>query len=177
MGGFPTRRLLTVTPFVLVAVGATVAGVLARTPEGHIAPNVRVAGLALGGKSQEEARKALATHLARYEQTRLALSFPSETGITRVWRSTARDLGLTVDADATLKDAAKIVPPNTFQRLASFVSRAKPQDVAPVVSADNKKLRAVLAQIGATVNRKPRNARLTLTKGGFSLKRISRALQ
>lgn len=170
-GGFTSRRLITFASLVPVVVGSAAIGVAARSPQGYVAPQVRVAGLPMGGLSKAEAEKSLAAHLARYEQTRLTLRFSAETGIKRVWRTTARDLGLMVDSDATLEAARGVPQPGVFQRVAAFVTPAKPQDVPPVVEADNRKLRAVLKQIGVTVNRKPRNARLTLVPGGFNINR------
>lgn len=170
-GVFFSRRFFSVSAFVLVAGGSATLGVLARVPEGRIAPHVRVAGLALGGKSQDEARSALETHLERYAKTPITLQFPAETGIKRVWRTSARQLGLRVDTDATLQAAGNVAPPGVVQRVASFVSPGKPQDIAPIADADTKKLRVVLYQIGLTVKQKPRNARLIVKKGGFYINR------
>jgi vancomycin resistance protein YoaR len=160
------RRLFTIAPFVLVIAGAALMGALARTPEGQIAAGVRVGSLALGGKSQEEARAALEKWIAQQQETPVALRFAPETGIKRVWKTNARQLGLGIDVAATLDAASKSGSAGVVAEVKNWVSGAEPVQVPVRTTVDTKVLRAVLAQIAQTVNRKPRDARLILLKGG-----------
>src|SRR5438874_2624067 len=55
----PVRRMLVVTPFVAIAMGAAVMGTRARMPDNQIAAGVHVGELDLGGKTLSEAKPAI----------------------------------------------------------------------------------------------------------------------
>lgn len=163
------RRVLSVFALTGAALAAAGLGVVAAVsrPDGRIAAGVRLAGQDLGGKTPEAAQQQIEAWAEQFGKTKFALKFAPETGIKRVWKSTANDLGLKVDTQATLSKVVQAAQPGVFARVASLVSPSRQtQDVPPIVTMDNKKLRAVLGQIGLHINRAPQNARLRMAAGG-----------
>lgn len=162
----PTRRLLTIAPFAVIAIAATVAGALVRRPQGQIADGVRVGTVDLGGKTQENARTALAQIARERKALVFQLRCPPESGIKRTWKLSAEALGLGIDTTATLDEVGKAGQTGVLAQLASWVSGPRPVPVALHPTVDNNKLKAALKPIARKVRRKPQNARLTLLAGG-----------
>ena len=160
------RRLLTVVPFVVVAVGAAFVGAMARTPAGHIAPGVQVKGLSLGGQDEKEARLALQQWATKMQATPITLRFASETGFKRVWKPEARKLGLGVDVQATYEEVAKAGQNGVLGQVSHLFTGSKPISVPAHATLDEKLLRAYLKKVAHASNRLPKNARLLILKGG-----------
>lgn len=156
-------------PFAAVAVTAAIVGAKARTPEGEIAPGVRVGDMALGGKVVEDARKALEPWSRQVEERVVLLGFEPDSGIVKVWKPTARKLGLGVDVQATLAEAGTAGRDGIISQVAGVFTGPKTVQVAPHPSVDKAKLRAYLKQIAYAVNRRPVNAKFQVTGGGFSV--------
>ncbi|MCS6776645.1 MAG: VanW family protein [Chthonomonadaceae bacterium] len=161
---------LRAVPCVLIAVGSAAAGVIAGRSATTIAPGLHVAGVPIRGKSFQEVRQTLHNDLTRHEKTPIILRFAPETGIQRVWRTSARQIGLLIDREATLQAVSRVEPPGPWTLLVHRIT-GKPfrQDMAPVPLVDERRLRAVLQQIGQTVNRPPQNARFQVLKRAFRI--------
>lgn len=165
------QRHLRAVPYVLVAIGSAAAGVMAGRSTTTLASGLYLAGVPVGGKSLQEVRQTFHNDLIRYEKTPVVLRFAPETGIQRVWRTSARQIGLFVDREATLQAVSRVEPPGLWTLLVHRVT-GKPfrQDIAPVVTVDERRLRAALQQIGQTVNRPPHNARFQVLKRAFRIR-------
>ena len=167
-----TRRIVTlfgVGTVVLAAAGLGVVAAVSR-PDGNVAQGVRMAGQDLGGKTPEQAKQQIAQWAEQFGKVKFTLKFAPETGIKRVWKSTAGELGLRVDTQATFAKVAQAAHPGVLARVASFVSPSKQtQEIPPVVTVDDKKLRAVLGQISLGVNRRAKNAKIRFVSGGFNV--------
>ncbi len=167
---FPARRLFTIAPFVVVAVGAAFLGAQAHGNDGRIPAGVHVGGLDLGDKAPDEARAALERWSAQQQEKTLTLRFSPETRITRVWKPTARKLGLSIDVQATLADALKADQGGTFGQIAGWISGPKTVHLPPRAAVNTAALRSYLAKIAYAIRHKPKNARLVfLAGGGFGI--------
>ena len=158
----PTRRLFLVVPFALLAAGAGMVGARARVPENEIAPGVQVGSLKLGGKSVEEARSLLQSWAQTQQALPVTLHFNADTHITKQWTPDAHKLGLGLDVNATLDDAAKAGREGLFGQVSHMLTGSKTVVVPAHPTVDADQLRAYLKQIAYKINRKPRNARLKL---------------
>ncbi|SRR5579884_3431878 len=166
----PARRLFTIAPFVVVAVGAAFIGALARTPEGQIAAGVHVGDLDLSGKSLEEARAVLDQWVQKQQAATLRLYFAPETKIRRVWKPTAKQLGLGIDAKATLEEAARAGQEGVLGRVSGWITGQKTIQVAPHTAVQDAATRTYLQRIASRINRRARNARFVLLRhGGFAI--------
>jgi hypothetical protein len=164
--------LLTVAPFILVAVAAAIVGAFARAPQGQIAPGVQVGNVKLGGQSQDAARDALAQWAARWQSTGFVLHMPPASGSRRVWKTDAKALGLGVDVQATLDDANRAGQSDLAGRVSIWISGSKPVPIAAHPTVDIDKLRAYLKRrIAPAADHPAKNARLIpLKTGGFGLR-------
>ena len=163
----PVRHMLAVTPFVVIAMGAAVVGARAKTPDNQIAAGVHVGDLDLSGKSLTDARPALEQWADRKQAVPLSLSFAPEAGVKRTWKPPAEKLGLGINVDSTLDAAAKAGRDNFVGQVTQMFSGVKSVAVAPIPMVDDSRLKAyVKRQIAGDVNRKPKNARFVLLKGG-----------
>ena len=97
----PVKKILTISSFVLVAVGAGVVGAMARIPDGQIAPGVHVMNLDLSGKTLSEAKTAVEQWSVERGKSKYALRFAQETGIRKKWTPDAEKIGLGIDVAAT----------------------------------------------------------------------------
>ncbi len=155
----------------MIAVGAAFLGAQAHGSDGHIAPGVHVGDLDLGGKAPEEARAALERWSAQQQETPVTLRFPPETHITQTWNPPAHKLGLGMDVQAMLDAALKAGQTDALGQVSNWISGPKIVQVPPQPTVNETVLRAYLAQIAHSVDRKPRNARLILLKtGGFGIR-------
>jgi hypothetical protein len=159
-------RLTVFAPIVLLAVGGTLLETRARVPDNQIAPGVHVADLDLGGKPLDAARAALEQWASDHQKTAVTLHFAHDTGITRVWKTSAQYLGLGIDVAATLDAAGKAGHNDVVSQVSNLVHGTHTINVSPVPAIDNSHLRPVLKQIGITILRKPVNARIIVLKGG-----------
>jgi hypothetical protein len=163
---FKARRLTLLAPILLLAVGGALLGARARVPDNQIAPGVHIGNLDLGGKSLDAARAALEQWSAECQKTSVTLRFAADTGVTRVWKTSAQYLGLGIDVPATLDAAGKAGRSDVVSQISNLVHGVQNIAVAPIPAIDNNHLRPVLKQIGITVLRKPVDARIILLKGG-----------
>jgi vancomycin resistance protein YoaR len=162
------RRLLTVAPVAVVAVGAVIMAALARAPEDQIAGGVRVSAVDLGGKSRAEALTALKQFAEQQKRVVVTLRLPAKTGIKHTWRANAAKLGLGIDTQATLDEAGKAGHEGVLGQVSSLLTGPKAVPVAAHPTVDKARLRAALKRIARAANRPAKNARLILlASGGF----------
>ena len=163
----PVRRMLAVTPLVAIALGAAVVGARARVPDNQIVPGVHVGELDLGGKSLDEARPLLEKWAVRKQAVPVSLRFAPESGVTRIWKPDAAKLALSVNVASTLDAAGKAGREDIAGQVSHMFSGTKAIQVPPVPATDDVRLKAYLKrQIAGDVNRKPKNARFILLRGG-----------
>jgi vancomycin resistance protein YoaR len=163
----PVRRMLVVTPFVAIAMGAAVMGHHVQEPDNRIVAGVHVGDLDLSGKSLDEAKSVLEQWASAKQATRVPLRFAPESDVSRTWNPDAAKLGLSVNVESTLEAASKVGHDNFIGQVSHIFSGAKAIQVAPVPATDDARLNAyVKRQIAASVNRKPKNAQFVLLKGG-----------
>ncbi len=163
----PVRRMLMVTPFIVIAMGAAVMGARARMPDDQIVTGVHVGDLDLGGKSIEEARPALEQWAGRIQSTTVLLHLPADAGVSRTWRPDAAKLGLSVNVESTLDAAVKAGRVNIAGQVGRIFAGSKSIPISPVPTADDGRLKAYLKrQVAGDINRKPKNARFVLLRGG-----------
>ena len=163
----PMRRMLVVTPFVAIAMGAAVVGARARLPDNQIAVGVHLGDLDLGGKTLVEAKPAIEQWVLRKQTTHVTLHFAPDSGLNRTWKPDAAKLGLSVNVEGTLEAAGKAGRESLAGQVGHMLTGSKPVQVTAVPAADESRLKAYLSrQIAGDVNRKPKNARFVLLKGG-----------
>lgn len=165
--GFPLRKIMTITPLVLIGLGAAVVGALARVPDGQIALNIHIGSLDLGGKSFPEAKIALERWNAEQQEMVVHLRPAPETGLQHEWKPAAKKLGLSIDVAATLDAAGKAGHESLPGEVTRWVSGSKPILLAPMLTIDNEKIQSYLKlQIVHDVNRKPKRAKFVIMDGG-----------
>ncbi len=163
----PVKKILTVSSFVLVAVGAGVVGAMARIPDGQVAPGVHIMNLDLSGKTLAEAKTAIEQWSVERGKSKFTLRFAPETGIKKKWTPNAEKIGLGIDVSATTDAAMKVGHDNLLGQVTSLVTGRKTVQVPPVVKLDEAKLKTYLRkQITPEITQKPKNAQFVLLPGG-----------
>ncbi len=132
-----------------------------------IAHGVRVAGLDVGGLSATAARAKIQSDLVAPLARPVVVRSGSHT-----WRLSGRRAGLTVDTDALIADALQPSREgNVVSRtLRGVTGGSVSRDVPLRVTYHHWTVRALTAQVRATVQRAPRNA--TVQPTGGTLKRV-----
>ncbi|HEU4423000.1 MAG TPA: VanW family protein [Pilimelia sp.] len=147
-GGGPGRRRAILAGGVAgVVLAAASGGTAAYAYAGDIPRGTEVLGVDLGGKSRSEAVKALRAHLAARSDrfaTPVAVKIGAQTA-----RINPADVGLGVDAEATVSAAAAATPSVTDRLFGSHT-------VEPVVTVDAARLDAALRKTAAKATRPPR---------------------
>ena len=127
------------------------------------AEGVTVRGLTTTGMSRSALAKALAQRYAPFLNVPLTLEFEG-----RTWTPTLRQLGATVDFEATAHDAAAIGrrggPGERVQELWSLW-RQGGYDVAPRVQVNSATMQAYLTAIAPEIEQPPRDAALSIASG------------
>ncbi len=122
-------------------------------------PGVFVGSTAVGGMTLDEARAALESDFTLDDATVFTFRYGEQ-----VWQASAGDLGLGIDADASL--AAAYAVGHDSGLLSNLLTQADAwftgADVAPVVRYDQSVALRQLEMIAAQVNRPPVDATLTL---------------
>ena len=163
LDGVPRRPAVgSLTLFGVTAILALMVAMLggyALYNQGRVAPQVRVAGLDISGRSRAEAAALVEAHLTRYMDTPVALVAPSG-----AWELKPRQLGISYDPEATVAAAMGIGRSGPFsQRLAAWWPRgASAAEIEPVGALDQAGLLAGLEPLLSEVNRTPVDAQVTL---------------
>lgn len=126
---------------------------------GRIHEGVRVAGVALGGFTPEEARSELAAALAPLAAERLTLRAGD-----RAWHPTLAELGVRVESEATIAQAMRQgrEGPLPQQLAAQWRLLQQGSELAPVVTRDGTAVDAFLSEVARELAREPRDASLVL---------------
>lgn len=136
----------------------------AQAGQGLVREKISVAGIPVGGKSQEELKKLVAELAARIEGLPVVVKLGA-----RSEKSTAGRLGAKVDTDAAV--AAAVAPPaeepSLIDRIREKFTGPEPLDIPLTLSVDEKSTSRNLAKFSIRVGAEPRNARLTKVGGKF----------
>lgn len=139
------RRTRRTAAAVAVAIGAVVGQQVVRTA-GEVKPGIRVAGIDLGGRSQDEARALVAARMEELLRERVTVEIGGRSAAVM-----PAALGIAVDLDATVDRAYEA------ERLRrSLLPIPSATDVAPVLRVP---ARVRLPQTIAALERPPRDAR------------------
>lgn len=123
----------------------------------------RVADVDLSGLQEADARRRLEQFAREWESALVTVEVHAPDGTLR-WRgrATRRQLGATLDVDATLEQthqrASRTSP--LVQAVLRWVREPAPVEVAPVVQVDDARLGAWLRDVARRVEVAPRDARL-----------------
>jgi vancomycin resistance protein YoaR len=134
--------------------------------EDRIYPAINVAGINVGGKSVASAEAAIEQQAAAIEGTRASFTYQD-----KHWEPTLAELGVTVDADATLDAAAAIGRENDAQgRVRSAWSLLRDDRNIPLsISVDEATLNLWFDRVDADLGIAPRDAELQVTDGKVSI--------
>ncbi|MDZ4767406.1 MAG: VanW family protein [Chloroflexota bacterium] len=139
---------------------ALIAAAYLRTTDGRIIPGVSIAGMNVGGMTPAAALAAVEMGFT-YDDSAVFTFREPTTG--QFWQFPARDLGVTLDATATIQAASalgsdgNLLSDGVEQALVWLNGRA----LAPVVRYDQAAALAALARIAAEIDRPAIDARLT----------------
>ncbi len=116
----------------------------------RVQPGVSSLGVDLGSKPQTDVKSLLNSEFKTISQQEVILRYEAD-----IWRLTPGALGLTLDADATVKKAmAAGQSSNPIQGVTSKLGiGVKPQVVEPVLIVDRTRASAALADIIAKIDR------------------------
>jgi vancomycin resistance protein YoaR len=154
-----------------VSIGTLVGVLLLAMPpkpaeagQGAVREKVSVAGIGVGGLSQEDLKKLVGELAARLEGLPVVVSLGS-----RSEKSTAGKLGANVDAEAAIAAAltAPAEAPSLIDRIREKFTGPEPLDVPLNLTVDKKATSRTLARFSIRVGAEPRNARLTKIGGRF----------
>jgi vancomycin resistance protein YoaR len=134
-------------------------GVLFAGSSERLAAGVGVAGVKLSGLTPADAERKLSRRAAAVAPVPVTFTAGDHR-----WRTTAEELGVTVDWDETIaraQDAGSWPPP--FRGLKRVALRLFGSDVEPVAQAYRAGLAFELGQVAAAVDRSPRDAAIQLS--------------
>jgi vancomycin resistance protein YoaR len=128
----------------------------------RITPGVSALGTNLGGASRDEAITRLGPAVQQVLDRPLRVQAPDH-----AWTTTARDLGLRLDAGDLADEAVRVGREgNPFTRLQDQLKTLFGRDVSVSSSTDQAALNAALERMSKEVERAPHNAQLNLSKDG-----------
>lgn len=123
---------------------------------------VNVMGQDIGGYSPEEAKAIISSQFSKYAQTEVVLRDGS-----KEWRTTPSALGARLDAEATIRQAMAVGRGGGLGQLVEQFSILRSgHSVAPVVTFDQERQRAVLTALAKEINRPMVNASLVVRPEG-----------
>ncbi|MCB0033101.1 MAG: peptidoglycan binding domain-containing protein, partial [Anaerolineales bacterium] len=167
-----------ITGLVLIAIAAMVTFSSYQTEhEDAVFTGVSVSGIELGGLSLTEAEQRLTAAAASPEQT--AITFvDSQSG--QEWHYSAADLGVQLDAAATVANAYQIGREGSLQERVSqqFDSWYYGHATSPVMVFDEAKLFSVIDQLASEIGQLPLDAAVDIAGDEitFSASQVGRAL-
>lgn len=141
--------------------GALVSSILGKSDD-RIAPGVEVAGIAVGGLTQDGARQRLRVW-ARAAQAKPVTLVAPRSG--RRWNIALFDAGGRFGTDAAVQEAYRVGRGGSaLERLVARLRGSRyPVQIEPAFHLDRSKLHKRLARIGRQVHVPARNARATLS--------------
>ncbi|MFN2589176.1 MAG: L,D-transpeptidase family protein [Actinomycetota bacterium] len=153
-----------VAVFVLLLAGAAFAGYrFDQRTSTRILPGVRIAGVAVGGMTREQALKAVQGPVDRILDREMTIRAAD-----KVWRVTPRELGMKVAVKAAVDEALSVGggmgwPSRVFHRL---LNRPVDERIAFELKYRKKPVNAFVARVADRVARTPVNASLDWIDGG-----------
>jgi vancomycin resistance protein YoaR len=131
-------------PLVAVLVLGVVAMIDIATHGGKVLRNVELAGVAIGGKSEDDLRATL-----EQLEPRLAAMPVELRGDDRTVETTAGEAGLRIDVDATIDDAKDTGRDGVLSPISWLGGLLSPRKAPLRMGVDDEALRAALAPLGA----------------------------
>jgi vancomycin resistance protein YoaR len=124
---------------------------------GKIHPGVTVSGIELGGMTPEEAKTALEQRVQEVQKSRVTL-----TSGTKTWTVSPKDVGVTIDAAATVGSAMDASRNSNFivNRFRGFLMYFKHKNIALVGMVDTAKMDQIVTGIAQSVDMPAINAGL-----------------
>ena len=154
------------TVLIIAAVGGAIAAAYVRVPSTQVAPGVHVSNVDLGGQSADAARASLAPLQEKAEAHAVTLTCKLPNGRQYSWKYTAKDLGLSLDVDATVLKALDTgrASAEAAARVQQIISgKTEHHTIAPEPRIAQDMLDAALKKIAHSINRQPTNPRVSLT--------------
>jgi lipoprotein-anchoring transpeptidase ErfK/SrfK len=154
-----------VAVFMLGLAGAAYAGYrFDQRTSTHILPGVRIAGVAVGGMTRDQALRAVQVSADRILDREMTVRAAE-----KAWRVTPRELGTTVDVEAAVDEALSVGgamgwPSRVFHRL---LNRPVDERIDLEVSFRKKPVAAFVERVAERVARSPVNANLDWVDGGL----------
>ncbi len=136
--------------------------------DGRMAYGLTVGSVPIGGMTREEAEAAVGNSASKpLAGEALVLSLSSEG---KVFSFTAGEIGLSADAEAILDKAYQVGRDGSLpQRAADMLDCAiNGREVGTVVTLNEEKLKAALAEVAKAVARPPHNAEVVFSSSGIS---------
>jgi lipoprotein-anchoring transpeptidase ErfK/SrfK len=155
-----------VAVFLLVLAGAAYAGYrFDQRTSTHILPGVRIAGVAVGGMTREQALEAVQASADRILDREITVRAGGS-----VWRVTARELGTAVDRQGAVDEALSVGgamgwPSRVFHRL---LNRPVEERIDLPVTYRKKPLSAFVGRVAERVARSPVDASLDWVDGALA---------
>ncbi len=151
---------------IIAAVGGAIAAAYVRVPSTQVAPGVHVSSVNLGGQSAEAARSSLAPLQEKAEAHAVTLTCKLPNGRQYTWKYTAKDLGLSLDVDATVLKALDTgrASAEAAARVEQIISgKTEQHTIAPEPRVAQDTLDGVLKKIAHSINRQPTNPHVSLS--------------
>ncbi|MBB6097191.1 vancomycin resistance protein YoaR [Deinobacterium chartae] len=132
----------------------------------RVGPGVVVQGVPLGGMSAEEARRSLEAHQADLTAPQVTVRVGAREQVLD-----ARELGWTVDTEATVSRALEVGRGGVGERLqAQLGLQGEPRAVEPVARVDEARLRDRLQALGRDLEQPATNARVFFVDGRYAIR-------
>jgi len=153
---------------VVIAACALVVVAYAHIPADQIAPGVHIASVDLSGMSREAAVTAVSALARDLESSKFTLQYvPNAGGHEYSWPFTARELGVSVNVDATVTKALETGRDGAANRVSEILhGKAETRIVGPVSNIDSEAMRVSLKKIAHVINRAAVNPRVSVNDAG-----------
>ncbi|MBC8101379.1 MAG: VanW family protein, partial [Cytophagales bacterium] len=167
--GNRSRRVTAVLLTSLLGVGATAAGVAVAAraagqgDRSRIVPGVRVAGVAVGGLSEDEAREKLRAWARTQSGKAVTLKAP-QSG--RTWNLSLAEAGGRFDMDGSLAKAIAVGKDESWWERVVYGQRERDVAIEPEFRLNEAMLEKQIVRIGKIVHVEPKNARGKVGENG-----------
>ena len=161
--GLETLVRATLLSGMVAVAGSGIAGAaLDALHAGRVLPSVHFEAVPLAGLHEGEAQGLLTTQTNAFIAAPYAFTLGE-----RVWRPTAREVGLTLELDSMARDAVEEGrrAPWPLRAFTSLATLATSPSIALRASLNQPQLHAFLSAVAAEVDREPTNAALTVRNG------------
>lgn len=165
-----TRRTTAILLTSLLGVGAVAAGVAVaarasgKTDASHIAPGVRVADVAVGGLTADEAKDKIRDWARTQSSKAITLKAPQSR---RTWNIALAEAGGHFDVDGSLAKAIAVGKDETWWDRVVNGQRERNVTIEPKFRLNEATLDKQIARIGVIVHVDPKNARGKIGENGL----------